>query len=61
MKINNDKMLTIKKSKLRVKSKLDENYNEGWQIDNQINESLNTLYPIFQLLNYYYEEEKQNG
>ncbi len=28
MKINNDKMLTIKKSKLRVKSKLDENYNE---------------------------------
>ncbi len=29
MKINNDKMLTIKKSKLRVKSKLDENYNEG--------------------------------
>ena len=61
MKINNDKMLTIKKSKLRVKSKLDENYNEDWQIDNQINDSLNTLYPIFQLLNYYYEEEKQNG
>lgn len=58
MKINNDIMLTIKKSKMRVKSKLDENSNEGWQIDNQINDSLNSLYPIFKLLTTIYEEEK---
>lgn len=61
MKINSAKMLTIKKSKIRVKSKLGENTNEDWQIDNEINNSLNSLYPIFELLTSIYEEEKQNG
>lgn len=61
MKINKDKMLVIKKSKARVKSKLIESSIENWQLDKEINDSINSLYPIFELLNYYYEEEEQNG